>query len=173
MSVGSKLAAGETMPDLRVARVGGGEVETGGNGGWRVVVVYRGRHCPICKRYLKTLDGLLEDFRGAGAEVVALSADPAEKAEADVAEHGWRFPVGYDLSQDQMRALGLYISHPRSPQETDRPFPEPGLFVVNPDGNLQIVDISNAPFARPDLNSILGGLKFIQEKDYPIRGTAD
>jgi len=70
-----------------------------------------------------------------------------------------------------MRALGLYISAPRSPQETDRPFPEPALFVVNPQGNIQIIDISNAPFARPDLNGVLKGLKFIQEKQYPIRGT--
>jgi len=70
-----------------------------------------------------------------------------------------------------MRALGLYISEPRSPRETDRPFPEPALFVVNPQGNIQIIDISNAPFARPDLNGVLKGLKFIQEKQYPIRGT--
>ena len=69
-----------------------------------------------------------------------------------------------------MRALGLYISEPRSPRETDRPFPEPALFVVNPQGNIQIIDISNAPFARPDLNAVLKGLKFIQEKQYPIRG---
>ena len=37
--------------------------------------------------------------------------------------------------------------------------------------NIQIIDISNAPFARPDLNGVLKGLKFIQEKQYPIRGT--
>ena len=41
-----------------------------------------------------------------------------------------------------------------------------------PQGRLQIIDISNAPFARPDLDGLLNGLKFIQEKDYPIRGTA-
>ncbi len=70
-----------------------------------------------------------------------------------------------------MRRLGLYVSEPRSPQETDRPFPEPGLFVINPDHQLQIIDVSNAPFARPDLASLLDGLKFIQDKDYPIRGT--
>ena len=33
-----------------------------------------------------------------------------------------------------MQALGLYVSTPRSPQETDRPFAEPGLFLINPDG---------------------------------------
>lgn len=64
------------------------------------------------------------------------------------------------------------MSSPRSPAETDRHFPEPGVFVINPEGRLQIIDISNAPFARPDLAALLTGLKFIQAKDYPIRGTA-
>jgi len=70
-----------------------------------------------------------------------------------------------------MRTLGLYVSDPRSPQETDRPFAEPGLFLVNPHGNAQIIDVSNAPFARPDLQMILNGVKTIIEKSYPVRGT--
>jgi hypothetical protein len=70
-----------------------------------------------------------------------------------------------------MQRLGLYISEPRSPQETDRPFAEPGLFVVNPQGSIQIVDLSNAPFARPELGGIARGIGFVQEKGYPVRGT--
>jgi hypothetical protein len=70
-----------------------------------------------------------------------------------------------------MQALGLYVSNPRSPQETDRPFSEPGLFLINPAGQVQLIDISNAPFARPDLAGIARGAKRIQEMNYPIRGT--
>ena len=83
------------------------------------------------------------------------------------------YRVGYGLSLAQMQELGLYISEPRSPQETDRPFAEPGLFVINDQGTLQITDISNAPFARPSLASLEMGLKFIRnpENNYPIRGT--
>jgi len=171
MTDAKKLAAGAAMPELRWAKVGGGETGTGDSAGWRLLVVYRGRHCPLCKKYLKALDGLLEDFRALGVAVNAVSADPKEKAEADVAEFGWRFPVGYDLSIPQMAALGLYVSAPRSPQETDRPFAEPGLFLINPAGQAQLIDISNAPFSRPDLASILHGAKIIQERQYPIRGT--
>lgn len=166
-----KLQAGSDMPTLSLPRAGGGEVRLGGSGKWQVVVVYRGKHCPICRTYLKTLDGLLEQFKDAGAEVVAISGDPKEKAETETRDEGWRFPVGYGLSPDEMRSLGLYISEPRSPQETDRPFPEPGLFMINPEGKIQIVDVSNAPFARPELGGILRGLKLIQERQYPIRGT--
>jgi peroxiredoxin len=167
-----KLRAGADMPKLSLPRVGGGNMEIGAGGpGWKMVVVYRGKHCPICRTYLKTLDGLLDEFNAANTEVVAVSGDPREKAETETQDEGWRFSVGYDLTVDQMRTLGLYVSEPRSPQETDRPFPEPGLFVVNPHGKIQVIDISNAPFARPDLAGVLRGLKFIQEKDYPIRGT--
>jgi peroxiredoxin len=171
MKASNKPVAGTGLPRFEVAAVGGGSIDLASTPGWRLLSVYRGKHCPLCKKYYKTLDGMLDEFKAAGVSVVAMSADPKEKAEADVASEGWRFPVGYGLTLEQMRALGLYISEPRSPQETDRPFAKPGLFVVNPAGQLQIVDVSNAPFARPDLAAILMGIKLIQERNYPIRGT--
>ncbi|MBA2723548.1 MAG: hypothetical protein H0U56_11765 [Methylibium sp.] len=46
------------------------------------------------------------------------------------------------------------------------------MFVINPAGDTQIIDISNAPFARPDLKSLLKGIQFVMGNDYPIRGRA-
>ena len=166
-----KLPAGSDMPKISLPKVGGGKITIGEGPDWQMLVVYRGKHCPICRNYLKALDGLLDRFHEIKTDVVVVSADPKEKAESETQEENWQFPVGYDLSEANMRALGLYISQPRSPQETDRPFSEPGLFVVNPNGKVHIVDVSNAPFVRPDLNGVLKGLKFIQERQYPIRGT--
>lgn len=171
MSNQQKMAAGAPFPSLPVAVLPSGEMDVAAMPGWRMLVVYRGKHCPLCKRYFKTLDGMLADFTAAGISVLAVSADTKEKAAADVAEQGWRFQVGYGLTVAQMQALGLYISEPRSTQETDRPFAEPGLFVINPSGQAHIIEISNAPFARPDLPGILNGIKVIQERSYPIRGT--
>lgn len=171
MSSQQKMMAGAPFPSLPVTLVAGGETDIATMPGWRMLVVYRGKHCPLCKRYFKTLDGMLADFDAAGVTVLAVSADPKEKAQADVAEQGWRFKVGYGLTVAQMRALGLYVSEPRSAQETDRPFAEPGLFVINPAGQAHIIEISNAPFARPDLAGILNGIKVIQERSYPVRGT--
>lgn len=168
-----KLTAGAAVPEIVLDKVGGGSVKIGGaRPGWQLVVVYRGKHCPICKRYLTGLKELAGGYAEAKTEIVAVSADPREKAEAFAGEVQPNFPVGYGLSVADMRRLGLYVSDPRSSQETDRPFAEPGLVVVNPEGKAQIVDFSNAPFSRPDLGAILNGLKFIQEKGYPVRGTA-
>lgn len=172
MALTRKIAAGSAFPAMTWPAVDGGNLDVAGTPGWRLLAVYRGKHCPLCKKYFTTLDGMLDGFKAAGVSVAAVSADPKEKAEADVAEFKWRFPVGYGMSTDQMRELGLYISEPRSAQETDRPFAEPGLFLVNPEGNVHIVEISNAPFARPDLAGILHGIKVIQERSYPVRGTS-
>jgi len=170
----TRLEAGQKFPKIDAHKLGGDVmtlgVPTDGHD-WQMVVVYRGLHCPKCKDYLARLDELVGDFNALGVDVVAVSGDPKDKAQAMVDEKNLKVTMGWGLTIDQMKTLGLYISDPRSPQETDRPFPEPGLFVINGDGNIQILDISNAPFARPDLNVLLNGVKFIREKDYPIRGT--
>ena len=167
-----RIAAASPFPALEWHQTDGGTLAPAGMTGWRLLVVYRGAHCPLCRKYLKTLEALQSDFAKAGVTVAAVSADPRERAVKEVSEEGWTFPVGYDLTPAQMRTLGLYVSSPRSPEETDRNFAEPGLFVINPEGAIHIVDVSNAPFARPDLEGLLNGLKFILAKDYPIRGTA-
>jgi len=168
------LNANAPLPAITVPKVGGGTLtlgETGGGETWRMVIVYRGKHCPLCAKYFRELEDMLGTFRDLNVEVVAVSADPQEKADAFVADTGTSVPVGYDLGIDDMRALGLYISDPRSPQETDRPFAEPGLFLLRGDGGLQIVDVSNAPFSRPDLSTLAKGIAFVRDKDYPARGT--
>ncbi len=168
------LTAGSTFPTIEVSKLGGGMLTLGapqGTHDWKLVVVYRGLHCPICKRYLAQLDEMVDEFAQIGVDVAAVSGDGEAKAQAMVDEKELKLTMGFGLSVVQMQALGLYISDPRSPEETDQPFPEPGLFVINQDAAIQVLDISNAPFARPDLTSLLSGLKFVRGNGYPIRGT--
>lgn len=167
-----KLHPGEPMPELEIDRLGGGRIKVGGKGRWQLVVVYRGKHCPICKTYLLELEGLKDEFAKLNTEVVTFSADPQEKAAAHMDELKLTIPVGYGLTLDQMRTLGLYISNPRDANETDRPFSEPGLFIVNPDGVLQAVDRSNAPWLRPSLAMVVRGITTVQTRLPQIRGTA-
>ena len=167
-----KIKSGGPLPELDLPLAGGGEVRLGGaRDGWQMIVVYRGLHCPICKKYLGRLNGMAGDFKEIGIEVVTRSGDPEDKAETAKSEWALDIPVAYGLSTDQMKGWGLYISEPR-PQETGHQFPEPALFVINPDGNVHMAEVCNAPFIRPDLDTLLGGLKFVLANDYPIRGTA-
>jgi peroxiredoxin len=169
-----KLSSGGPLPAITLSLVGGGKATLGTpqeEGQWQLVFVYRGLHCPLCKQYLKKLESLKEQFIATGAEILAILGDPAEKAASMVEATGATFAVAYGLSIEQMQDLGLYISNPRSSDETDRPFPEPGMFAVNGEGKVQLIDISNAPFNRSDLRELVETIEWIQENNYPIRGT--
>lgn len=140
---------------------------------WLMVVVYRGKHCPLCTRYLNLLEGYQEQLKDLRVGLVAVSADSKVQLEGQLEKLEVSFPIYYGLSVEQMQRLGVYISHPRSPQETDHPFAEPGLFVIDEQGQVQVVDLSNNPFVRPDLDQLVSGLAWIRNPDnnYPIRGT--
>jgi len=116
-----------------------------------MIVVYRGLHCPICSGYLKDLDNKLDHFTRRGVEVIALSSDPAERA--DAAKRDWqleRLTLGYGLGLDTARQWGL--------------------FLVKPDATLYFASVQSMPFARPSFAEVLKALDFVLERDYPARG---
>jgi len=174
-----KLVAGQPFPAITVEKLGGGQIDLAPPAtaeapfNWRLIIVYRGKHCPFCTEYLVELKQHAEAFKAEGIDVVAISADTKEHAMLQIPDIDPNYDVGYNLSIENMRLLGLYISSPRSELESDRPFAEPAMFVVNHKGEAQIIDISNIAFARPELETLLRGLTYIREpnKDYPTRGT--
>lgn len=167
-----KPVAGAIIAPMSFPKLGGGDLTIGGSrANWTLFIVYRGKHCPRCKSYLNILEDMQSKWADAGFDIAVVSADTEEKAAADVVEFGWTFPLGYGLAEDQMSTLGLYVTEPLSPQETDRNFAEPGVFVIRPDGSLLLISISNGPSARPDLAALLDGMIFTKENDRPPRGT--
>lgn len=171
-----KLHAGAEFPALSVSNQTDSSVDISkptGEADWQLVVVYRGRHCPLCTKFLNGLAGHRERLREIGVDIAAVSADSKEQLEDHLTRLDVNFPLYYGLTLEQMENLGLYISVPRSEKETDHNFAEPGMFVVNGQGEVQVVDISNNPFARPDLETFVSGLEWIRnpKNNYPIRGT--
>ena len=137
-----------------------------------MLVFYRGKHCPICRKYLTELGGKLDKFTDKGINVFAISMDSPERAA--VSHEEWDthdLPLAHSLSEDKAREFGLYISEKREGSEEPDVFSEPGLFVVKPDGTLHFAVVQNAPFTRPDLDDLLEGMMFTIKKDYPTRGT--
>ena len=137
-----------------------------------MLVFYRGKHCPICRKYLTELGGKLDKFTDKGINVFAISMDSPERAA--VSHEEWDthdLPLAHSLSEDKAREFGLYISEKREGSEEPDVFSEPGLFVVKPDRTLHFAVVQNAPFTRPDLDDLLEGLMFTIEKNYPTRGT--
>lgn len=167
-----KPVAGTTLAPMSFPKAGGGALTVGGTReNWTLLTVYRGKHCPRCKKYLNILDGMRDQWAAAGIDIAVVSADPEEKAAADQAEFGWGFDLGYGLTEDQMATLGVFVTEPLSPQETDRRFAEPGTFVIRSDGSIVLIAISNGPSARPELTELLDGMIFTKDNDRPPRGT--
>ncbi len=166
----TKLCTGIAFPKTTAPRLGGGEITLGDAPAAQLIVVYRGQHCPICKTYLGKLQDLLPRFAAEDISVVVASADSEDQARGFIDDIGYAGDVAYGLTIDQMQALGLHLSAPRTPPETDHVFPEPGLFFVDEEGLLSLVDIGSAPFLRPDLEGVLNGIIFTRSKGFPIRG---
>ena len=137
-----------------------------------MLVFYRGKHCPICKKYLEELGGKLSKFTDLGVSPFAISMDSEERAM--VAHKDWKthdLPLVYGLSEDQAREWGLFISEKRPDSEEPDVFSEPGLFLIKPDGTLYFEEVQSAPFTRPPLDELLSAIEFVLENDYPARGT--
>lgn len=138
-----------------------------------LVLFYRGLHCPVCRGYLKQLDGMLDQFADLGVtSVVAVSGDDRDRAEQTV--QSWRLdrlPVAYGQTIASMRDWGLFISKGVKDGESDE-FGEPGLFLIQPDGTLYAGIINTMPFARPHFDDVLAAVRYVREHDYPARGEA-
>ncbi|GAB4818094.1 hypothetical protein N2152v2_005140 [Parachlorella kessleri] len=181
-----KLKPGIALPHITLPTTEGGRVEVGApTGRWQMVVIYRGKHDPLDVTYLAALQHMMPEFEEIAVDVVAVSADTRNKAcsfvddlrgavlavSPDTRAGRIGFKVAYGLGEDQMRRWGLYVSNPLGPEESVTPFAEPALFLVNPAGLLHVLVYSNASFARPDLKQIVQGIKMVQDKREPIRGT--
>ena len=114
----AKPRVGEKIEEVSFAKVGGGDAITIGQAKdrWTMLFVYRGRHCPRCKKFLNKLNAVLTSWTDV-MDVVVVSGDPQDKAVAGLEEFGWDFDLGYGMTLPQMRSLGLYVTDPLSDAE--------------------------------------------------------
>jgi peroxiredoxin len=107
------LTPRQPVPALNIPLVGGDRFVLGAAPGntFDLIVFYRGLHCPICAKYLMELERLMPEFEKRGVNVIAVSSDSAERAEA-MAEKikAVQLKVGYAISLQSARQWGLYIS---------------------------------------------------------------
>ncbi len=91
--VAERRASSVTLPEMYYADVShcvwesdqGGKIELGApTGKWQMIVVYRGKHCPVSKNYLASLQQIIYELDELGVEVIAVSGDGRERAEAFV-----------------------------------------------------------------------------------------
>ncbi len=170
------LIPGQVTPDLQLPLLGGGQFDlaspVGVNG--TVLMFYRGAHCPKCIAQIREATPLLDDFATLGVDVVAISADDAERADLVAEKAGTReLPIAHSFELARARDWGLWLSTAREGTQEPPLFSEPGLFLVMPGQRLYAAWVQTTPFARQRMDDILATVRFQQDKDYPPRGTYD
>lgn len=163
---------GQPFPTIDLPRAGGGRVTNADFDApfMTVLNVYRGLHCPRCKRQMGDFVSHRAVFDEAGLKVVSISTDSEERARKAVSEWGLGdMPVGHGLTVEQARGLGLFISETISDAEPQR-FAEAGLFLIRPEGTLWGSVVNTFPFMRPTAEMVLDAAKMAREHSYPPRG---
>ena len=98
-----------------------------------MLVFYRGKHCPICKKYLTELGGKLGKFTDKGINVFAVSMDSPERAA--VSHEEWEtgdVPIAHSLSEEKAREWGLYISKSAKAAKNPTSSPSPACSWSSP-----------------------------------------
>lgn len=164
----------QSAPDLTVPLLRGGTYRLSDQRPklFTMAVFFRGLHCPVCRAQLSELERRLDELEESGIEVIAVSGETLERT-TTLAEE-WkleRLQLGYGLTEEQMRAWGLFISHGINEGEPAL-FNEPGLFLISPDHTVYYESILSMPVGRPRLGDLLDGIHYWTSHDYPARGEA-
>lgn len=164
----------QPAPELTVRLLAGGEYRLAGRQPdlFTMVVFFRGLHCPVCQAQLRELDRRLEELTEKGIEVIAISGETRERTQQLRDE--WNLahlPLAHGLTEEQMRAWGLFVSRAITEGEPEL-FNEPGLLLISPDDTVYYESILSMPVGRPRLDDLLGGIDFWTANDYPARGEA-
>jgi len=167
----------QPVPPLHLELADGGTFDVAAEkpASFKLVVFYRGLHCPICKTQLRELESKLDEFDKRGVSVVAVSSDSRERAEQTKRAWGLtRLRLGYGLDLGSARRWGLFIStgHGMTSTGVEEParFSEPALYLIRPDGTLYFGSVQTMPFARPHFSDILPAIDYVLKNNYPARG---
>ena len=136
-----------------------------------MLVFYRGLHCPVCEKYLKTLNDLLDAYAEKGVDVIAISMDSKLRARKTRIKWGLseKLKIGYGLEAENANNWGLYLSNAIKDYEP-AVFSEPGLFLIKPDNSIYFVTLNSTPWGRPHLATFVKVIDFINSSGYPARG---
>ncbi|MUP45536.1 redoxin domain-containing protein [Gramella sp. BOM4] len=167
------LKPGQQVPDLILDTTKGVKwnLQESKPENFTLLIVYRGIHCPVCKKYLEELNEKVDDFRDKGVEVVCVSSNAKELAYQTVEE--WEvenLDIAYGMDTEEGRKWGLYVSEAIKESEPEA-FLEPALFIIRPDNSLYSASIQSMPFARPRIEELLKSISFVIKEDYPARGS--
>jgi peroxiredoxin len=68
----TKIQSGSAFPPFSWPSITGDSIAPAEMSGWRFLTIYRGKHCPLCKKYLTELNGMQNEFAASGIDALHL-----------------------------------------------------------------------------------------------------
>lgn len=131
-----------------------------------IVVFYRGQWCPFCNRHLSELQDHLEDFKKAGAQIIAISPEKTENINKTVEKTKANFPVLWDKDNSIMEAFGVNFILAKNLQEKYKKY---GVDLAKANGNSSQI----LPVPATFIIGKNGKIKFLHyDPDYKNRSSA-
>lgn len=163
------LATGDPFPTLTLARPDAAPftIPDVFDGGFGVVVFYRGSWCRYCNAQLRAFQRAADGLADVGAKVVALSVDDEPTTAALIAKHGITFPVGHSADAAAISAVTGAFVDPTSGylQSTG--------FVLDPSGSVVVSVYSSGAIGRLVPEDVVGLIRHVRSRGSKAATAAD
>jgi len=150
---GNALKEGEKLPEFQLPNVHGNTISSKDllASGPLVISFYRGGWCPYCNMELRALQRVLEDIKGKGAQLVAISPETPDNSLSTSEKNELTFEVLSDIDNEYAKELGLVFQMPEDLQAVyhssgldvskhngngDYELPMPATYVVDSNGDI-------------------------------------
>ncbi len=154
------LYPGDPFPTLALTQPGGNKtlsVPDVFDGGYGVVLFYRGSWCPYCNAQLRAFQRATATLAQVGVSVVALSVDDEATTTELIAKHGLTFPVGHSADATAISAAtGAFVDPAGG-------FLQSTGFVLDPSGKIIVSVYSSGAIGRLVPEDIVGLIRHLRE----------
>ncbi|PKQ60922.1 hypothetical protein BZG02_17390 [Labilibaculum filiforme] len=132
-----------------------------------IVVFYRGQWCPLCNKHLSHLQDHINDFKQAGARLVAISPEITVNVEKTINKTKASYSILYDENSKIMKQYGVDFVLPEQLQEKYKGY---GIDLAVANGN----DTQTLPVPATYVIGKDGIVKYVQyDPDYKNRSNAE
>lgn len=118
-----------------------------------VLVFYRGYWCSACTQQLTKLAGDYNNFKRAGGEVIAISADQQSFAWSMGQTTGAKFEILSDADKKVITSYGILNAAEHGG------IAHPAIFIVDREGKIRFLHVGKDPMDRPADETIIEALK--------------
>jgi peroxiredoxin len=153
------LHPGDRFPDLTFSVPGGEKVTVPAafDGGFGVMLFYRGSWCPYCNAQLRAFQRATSTLDDLGVRVAALSVDDETTAAELITKHKLAFPVGFGADAESIADLtGAFVN-------PDPVYLQSTGFVLDPDGKVVVSVYSSGAIGRLVPEDVVGLIRYLQE----------